>query len=66
MTKTEIKKHIEKQKPTADFNYESDGFKNYSTEIIVDGVEEIVEFRVPLKEDDFTETVLAELLVKYL
>ena len=66
MNKIDIKRYIEQQNPTADFNYERDGFKSYSTEIIVDGFEEIIEFKVPIKECDFSETVLAELLIKWI
>jgi hypothetical protein len=50
MTKEQIKKEIVKQNAEADFNYEIDGFKNYSTQIVIDGIEEIIEFRVPLKD----------------
>ena len=66
MTKLEIKKEIVKQKAEADFNYEIDGFKNYSTQIVMDGIEEIIEFRVPIKKCNFGEVVSAELLTDWL
>lgn len=66
MTTTEIKKELYKQKTEADFNYQTDGFKNYSTQLIIDGVEEIVEFRIPIKECEFGETVPAQLLIRWL
>ena len=66
MNKTEIKKEIIKQKAEADFNYEIDGFKNYSTQIVLDGIEEIIEFRVPIKKCNFGEVVPAELLADWL
>ena len=66
MTKDQIKKEIYKQKPTADFNYENSEFKNYSIQIVIDGIEEIIEFRVPIKECRFNETVDAELLIEWL
>lgn len=66
MTKLEIKKEIVKQKSEADFNYEIDGFKNYSTQIVIDGIEEIIEFRVPIKNCNFGEVVSAEFLTDWL
>jgi hypothetical protein len=66
MTKDQIKKEITNQNSEADFNYEIDGFKNYSTQIIIDGIEEIIEFRVPIKQCVFNETVPAELLTEWL
>lgn len=66
MTKLEIKKEIVKQKAEADFNYEIYGFKNYSTQIVIDGIEEIIEFRVPIKKCNFGEVVSAELLEDWL
>lgn len=64
MTSTEIKKELYKQKPTADFNYEQDGFKYYSTKI--EGTNEVIRFKIPLKECEFSETVPAQLLIRWL
>ena len=66
MNKDLIKKELYKQKPDADFNYEEGGFKNYSCLLVIDGVEEIIEFYIPLKECDFEEVVPAQLLIRWI
>jgi hypothetical protein len=66
MNKDLIKKELYKQKPDADFNYEESGFKNYSCLLIIDGIEEIIEFYIPLKECDFEEVVPAQLLIRWI
>jgi hypothetical protein len=66
MDKNIIKKELYKQKTNADFNYEQNGFKNYSTEIVIDGVDEIIEFKIPVKECTFEEVVPAQLLIRWL
>ncbi len=66
MDKNLIKKELYKQKPDADFNYEKGGVKNYSCELVINGVEEIIEFNIPLKESEFEEVVPAQLLIRWL
>ncbi len=66
MDKDLIKRELDRQKPIADFNYEREGFKNYSTELVIEGFEEIIEFLVPLKDCNFEEVVPAQLLSKWL
>lgn len=61
-----VKKELYKQKPTADFNYESNEFKTYSTELLIDGIEEIIKFKIPTKECEFEEVVPAQLLIRWL
>jgi len=66
MDKNTIKKELYKQKTDADFNYEQNGFKNYSTEIEIDGEYKIIEFKIPIKECTFEEVVPAQLLIRWL
>lgn len=64
--KNTIKKELYKQKPIAEFNYEKDGFKNYSTVVIIDGTEEIVNFNIPIQECSFEDTISAQLLIRWI
>lgn len=66
MTTTEIKKELYKQKPMAEVDYERGDFIYFSTEIIVNDVEEIIEFEVPMSEDFGENTVPAQLLIRWL
>lgn len=66
LDKNTIKKELYKQKPTADFNFERNGYKNYSTQLIFDNTEEIVEFSIPVRECEFEEVVPAQLLIRWL
>lgn len=66
MTSTEIKKELYKQKPLAEVGYEKDGFIYFSTEIIFNGYDEIIEFEVPISEDFGENTVPAQLLIRWL
>jgi len=66
MTKIEIKKELYKQKPTAEYNYERNAYKNYSCQIVINGIEEVIEFEIPLSECDFGEVVPAQLLIRWL
>lgn len=66
MNKTEIKKELYKQKPTADFNKEYSESKQYSCQIEVEGQMKPLYFRVPLDECEFEETVPTQLLIRWL
>lgn len=46
----EIKKHLYRQKPIAEYGYEENKHAIYSTEIAVDGMEEEITFRIPMDE----------------
>ena len=66
MTTIEIKKELYKQKPVADYNYEAGGFKTYSCQIDIENKQKTLEFKIPLKECTFEETVPAQLLIRWL
>lgn len=66
MDKNLIKKELYKQKVDADFNFEFQGFKVYSAQIIIDGSEKVIEFKIPLKECEFEEVVPAQLLIRWI
>lgn len=48
--KNEIKKALYKQKPIAEYGYDKDKHAIYSTEIVVDGTEEEITFKIPMDE----------------
>ena len=65
MDKNEIKKELYKQNPIAELGFTTEVSKTYSTEIIVDGEDVIVEFEVPFS--DMGETVFEDKIeAKYL
>lgn len=66
MTINEIKKELYKQKPIAVIDYERADFIYYSTLIIVDGMEEILEFKVPRSEKFEDKEIPAQLLIRWL
>lgn len=67
MTTVEIKKALYKEKPIAEYSFTTDGFKIYSTEIVVDGFEEEVTFKVPEHEaTGFGQTEPAQLLIRWI
>jgi len=61
-----IKKELYKQKPIAEVDFERGDYIHYSAEIIVDGVEEIVNFQVPMTEDPDVNEIPAQLLIRWL
>ena len=67
MTKTEVKKELYKQKPIAEFNYDYEGHSYYSAEIIVDGEEQEIKFKIPFEESgDFNAKIESQLLIRWL
>lgn len=68
MDKNTIKKELYKQKPTAEFGYIANGFKNYSCLLTIDNIEEEVTFRIPLSDcpETLTDKVEAQLLIRWL
>lgn len=68
LTKEEIKKELYKQKPLAEYGYTRDGCKFYGTEIIVDGMEEEVEFKIPFDDGAalMENELPAQLLIRWL
>lgn len=61
-----IKKELYKQKPIAVIDYERVDFIYYSTLIIVDSFEEILEFKVPRSEKFEDKEIPAQLLIRWL
>jgi hypothetical protein len=66
MDKNIIKKELYKQKPIAKVDFERGDYIHFSTEITVDGTEEIIEFEVPMSEDFGVNEVSAQLLIRWL
>jgi len=67
MTANEIKKELYKQKPIAEFGYTDGIFAYYSTELIIDGEDKIIEFKVPETEaDGFDKCISAQLLIRWI
>ena len=48
MNTTEIKKELYKQKPIAKVDFERGDYIHFSTVILIDGIEEIINFEVPI------------------
>lgn len=66
MNATEIKKELYKQKPIAEVDFERGDFIHFSAIIVVDNVEEIIRFEVPMSEDFGENEVPAQLLIRWL
>jgi hypothetical protein len=66
MDKNTIKKELYKQKPIAEVGFERDDYIHYSTLLIIDGIEEIVNFEVPITEDQNENELPAQLLIRWL
>lgn len=73
MEKNEIKKALYKQKPLAVKDFERGEFTSYSTEVVIDGSEEIIQFKIPKEElldgdgnHIFGEEEPAQLLIRWL
>jgi len=66
MNATEIKKELYKQKPTAEVDFERGDYIHFSTVIIFDGMEEIINFEVPMTEDFGVNEIPAQLLIRWL
>ncbi len=68
MDKNTIKKELYKQKPIAEFGYMENGFKNYSCELIINGTEEEITFRIPLSDcaETLTDKIEGHLLIRWL
>lgn len=68
MTTNDIKKALYIQKPLADYSHTQDGCKIYSCEIVIDDVEEIIEFKVPFDDGAITmeDSLPAQLLIRWL
>lgn len=65
----EIKKALYKQKPIAEFGYIRENIWNYSTEVVIDNEEIIVEFAVPrddMGEKSFDLKMEAQLLIRWI
>jgi len=66
MNKTEIKKELYKQKPTADLNRTFHDAKEYTCQLLINNSYEVVFFHIPLRECDFAEVVPAQLLIRWM
>ncbi|QQO97090.1 hypothetical protein Nekkels1_84 [Cellulophaga phage Nekkels_1] len=66
MDKNTIKKELYKQKPIAEVDYERGDFIHYSTVLIIDNMEEIINFEVPMSEDFNENEIPAQLLIRWL
>ena len=66
MNTTEIKKELYKQKPIAEVDFERGDYIHFSTVILIDGIEEIINFEVPMSEDFGENEVPAQLLICWL
>jgi hypothetical protein len=66
MNKIEIKKEIERQNPIAEVDFERGDYIHYSTLIIIDGIEEIISFEVPMTQDPNVNELPAILLIDWL
>lgn len=66
MNLTTIKKELYKQKPIAEVDFERGDYIHYSTVIIINGIEEIIEFQVPMVEDFNQNQIEAQLLIRWL
>lgn len=69
MDKNLIKKELYKQNPVAEFGFNTEVSKNYSTELIIDGQEEIIEFEVPFSDmgdAKFENEIEAKLLIRWI
>ena len=66
MNTTEIKKELYKQKPIAEVDFERGDYIHFSTVILIDGIEEIINFEVPMSEDFGENEVPAQLLIRWL
>jgi hypothetical protein len=66
MNKIEIKKEIERQTPIAEVDFERGDYIHYSTLIVVDGVEEIISFEVPMTQDPNMNELPAKLLIDWM
>ena len=66
MKTTEIKKELYKQKPIAEVDFERGDYIHFSTVIIFEGTEEIINFEVPITEDFGVNEVPAQLLIRWL
>lgn len=62
----EIIKRTYKQKPIAEVDFERGGYIHFSTVILIDGIEEIINFEVPMSEDFGENEVPAQLLIRWL
>ena len=68
MDTTLIKKELYKQKPIAELGFENEEFKTYSCELVLDGVEEIINFEIPKSDcaESLTDKIEAHLLIRWL
>ena len=66
MNKIEIKKEIESQNPIAEVDFERGDYIYYSALIIIDGIEEIISFEVPMTQDPNVNELSAILLIDWL
>jgi hypothetical protein len=61
-----IKKELYKQKPIAELSFERGDYIHFSTVVIIDGSEEIINFKVPKSECFGENEVPAQLLIRWL
>lgn len=63
-----IIRSIKEQDPMAEYGYTRDGIRNFSCIVIIRDNEEIVEFGVPVKDDEIIieETIPAKNLIKWM
>lgn len=69
MDKNLIKKELYKQKPIAELGFKTEISKIYSTELVIDGEEVIIEFEVPFSEmgeSEFNDKLEAQLLIRWM
>lgn len=69
MDKNLIKKELYKQNPIAEYGFHTEISKIYSTEIVIDGQEQIIEFEVPysdMEETVFEDRIEAKLLIRWI
>lgn len=68
MDKNLIKKELYKQKPIAEYGYTKDNKKEYSCVLVIDGIEEEINFKIPLQDcaESLTKEIEAHLLIRWL
>ncbi len=66
MDKDTIKKELYKQKPIAEVDFERGDYTHWSTVVIIEGTEEIVEFKIPIQEDPGVTEIPAQLLIRWM
>ncbi len=66
MDKNTIKKELYKQKTTAEVDFNFGDYIHYSALLIIDGIEEEVNFEVPITEAPNENVIPAQLLIPWL